>query len=343
MACNFTKVVTFLAEKRRTTTIFSYLRRKPNWLDVFVNHISTDPIQKLLISMLMIEDRAHAQHSWSSNLVPLLTAKMARANDSEMEGIRNFLEEVNQKLSQASVSNNVLTPPFYTPLLNKAFSPNTSSVYAIGAVCELLKLVPPASQAYGSLEEDTPTIIHELISQEKRYCKGLYDMLNSNPRIVSVSCGRRNPTLGILRLTCIQCVMSLLETNYSRLDQALLRQNVLQKCIDLFFSMDWNNILHHLIKDLVLCILQRKDDKFLLAFLDNSRLLERLATEFQKGKEKLSCMGLIAKAIIKIAPSSVDLKNKVNNTPQWTAVVQYIEKETNQAKWIHSPTGARFR
>ena len=67
--------------------------------------------------------------------------------------------------------------------------------------------------------------------------------------------------LGFHRLKIIEFFAILVRTNYKCVDDAIVKSNVLNVCLDLFFRYCWNNFLHTTVEQMIQGILDGENEE----------------------------------------------------------------------------------
>jgi len=67
--------------------------------------------------------------------------------------------------------------------------------------------------------------------------------------------------LGFHRLKVVEFLMSLVKSNHQRVDEELIKLNILSTCLDIFFCYKWNNFLHSIIEQMLVTILEGENDE----------------------------------------------------------------------------------
>ena len=108
------------------------------------------------------------------------------------------------------------------------------------------------------------------------------------PASITTTAGVISP-LGFFRLRCVEFVATLVKLNYHVLDTGLIENRVISRCMDLFFQYKWNNILHTIIEQLALSILELKPSYMCLYLLRDCHLVDRIL-QVQQNEEQEKAM-----------------------------------------------------
>ncbi|KAJ0412542.1 hypothetical protein ATCC90586_006909 [Pythium insidiosum] len=93
------------------------------------------------------------------------------------------------------------------------------------------------------------------------------------------------PRLGLRRLKLVGLVVLLMQTKYSKVDAALLQENAVDICLDLFFKFESVNMLHTDVESMVVGILESGGPDLLTGLIKNARLLERIVQAHEQNDE----------------------------------------------------------
>lgn len=95
------------------------------------------------------------------------------------------------------------------------------------------------------------------------------------PSTISTSAADVAP-FGIFRMKCVQLVLAVLKSNFHALDNELIEMKVISRIVDLFFQYKWNNILHSYVTEIIVTILETKEDFFVLHLLRTCNLIGKI-------------------------------------------------------------------
>ncbi|TYZ58483.1 hypothetical protein PybrP1_004188 [[Pythium] brassicae (nom. inval.)] len=95
---------------------------------------------------------------------------------------------------------------------------------------------------------------------------------------------RRQETqrLGLRRLKLVGLLVLLMQSKYHKVDAALLQENAIDTCLDLFFTFESNNMLHADVESMVVGILENGGPDLLTGLIKSGRLLERILEAHDK-------------------------------------------------------------
>lgn len=153
-------------------------------------------------------------------------------------------------------------------------NPKSSSLHHGGVIITEL--------AYGSRSDiyDTTTLLNKIpviFSVLVRSLEKIQKALETSPDDnVTTSLGAV-PTFGFCRIQALKIFESLVASRFTCVYEPILKQNLFQTCVNLFFEFQWNNFVHSIVvnacKTLLECnedeIIQqvRKDKPFLFLFI----------------------------------------------------------------------------
>ncbi|TMW62545.1 hypothetical protein Poli38472_005163 [Pythium oligandrum] len=93
------------------------------------------------------------------------------------------------------------------------------------------------------------------------------------------------PRLGLRRLKLVGLVVLLMQTKFQKVDAALLEQDAINICLDLFFKFESVNMLHADVESMIVGILESGGPDLLKGLIKNARLLERIVEAHEKNEE----------------------------------------------------------
>jgi len=170
----------------------------------------------------------------------------------------------------------------------------------------------------------------------------------------STSLPTKQPAVGFYRLKVISFLLALLRTRYQCVDDAIVKLGILNTILDLFFSYYWNNFLHATVEQIILTILEGRNDDLKVVLLADSMLLDRIveanhlniAESEKAGSTRLGHMGFlttISLAIATAAATNPKLEPIVRAHADW---MNYVDTSLTEIRTIenkplggHRPVG----
>jgi len=134
--------------------------------------------------------------------------------------------------------------------------------------------------------------------------------------------------LGFTKLKIVQFCAPLFSTNYKCIGQSLIKTDLLQELLTLFFSYEWNNFLHIMIQQMVNSMLEGEDSELKEFLLIDAGLASKIisasktsdhAQDQPKGCRK-GYMGFVTNMtlnIVNVTKSNEKIANFLNSLEGW--------------------------
>lgn len=74
--------------------------------------------------------------------------------------------------------------------------------------------------------------------------------------------GGLNPPVGPVRMKMVELLVALLRSNYPMVYERIASLRLITECIELFFTFEWNNLLHGLVEHVIQMVLSGKTECF---------------------------------------------------------------------------------
>jgi len=162
------------------------------------------------------------------------------------------------------------------------------------------------------------------------------------PEIVMTTGKMRS--LGFKKLKIVQFCAPLFATNYKSIGESLMKTDLLQVLLSLFFEYEWNNFLHIIISQMIYTILDGEDQKLkeflvidalLASRIVNGSKLSDEAQDTPRGFRK-GYMGFVTNItsnILNASKSNENISNYLQNCQGWN---EYINGSYQEIKSIES-------
>ncbi|RQM11956.1 hypothetical protein DD237_007747 [Peronospora effusa] len=153
-----------------------------------------------------------------------------------------------------------------------------------GAISVLSALLSRATNAQYSAADEVPPVVACTVERLPQICTILQgDEVDAgtirNQRHQEV------PRLGLRRLKMVGLIVLLMQSKYQKVDSALLEQQAIGICLDLFFKFELVNMLHADIESMIIGILESGSHDLLVGLVKEARLLSRIIEAHEKNKE----------------------------------------------------------
>lgn len=154
------------------------------------------------------------------------------------------------------------------------------------------------------------------------------------------------PRLGLRRLKLVGLLVLLIQSKYKQVDAAVLKEDALNICLDLFFRFESVNMLHSDIESMVVGILEGGSQDLLAGLVKDAHLLTRLIDAHEKNEEatketkgcSLGYVGhlhrmcnMIITLLEEIRSSTAEGRSTLNDMRQADTVLELFEED--EAVW----------
>jgi len=146
--------------------------------------------------------------------------------------------------------------------------------------------------------------------------------------------------LGEYRMRILSVAVGLARTGYFYVDQQLLEAEIIQSVIHIFFSLQWNNMLHTLVSDFIVSLLPPQSpttrSDFCMGVLQDMKFIEKMLNQYKSNPPISSgLMGHIATITIAIQRGSnlhPPLLNFLSTLPDWPDFAQKMAS-SSEISW----------
>jgi len=278
----------------------------------------------------------------STELVPSLLGKFDPALDDEIH------ENAGQTLADIiNISSHMPNSPLLAQLESESFvsqlfkyvlaGSNSVMLNGLGVVIELLKRHTRESTDDTTSLDGLPPLLSSSVSHLPQF-----DTFLKAPYLGSLA--TQTSPLGFYRLKVIDFYLALLRTRYRCVDNEFVNLNILNTCLDLFFTYCWNNFLHASVEQIIQTILDGRNDDLKLALLGNAMLLDRIVeanqiniSESAKPRNtRLGYMGFlttISLSIANAASTNTKLEDIVRAHGEW---MNYVNTSLTEIRTIET-------
>ncbi|CEG40589.1 SAP family cell cycle dependent phosphatase-associated protein [Plasmopara halstedii] len=152
------------------------------------------------------------------------------------------------------------------------------------AISVLSALLLRATNAQYCATDEMPPVVACVVSRVPQICT----ILKTNAADAGTVRNQRHqevPRLGLRRLKMVGLIVSLMQSKYQTVDVALLENDVISICLDLFFQFESVNMLHADVESMVIGILESGSHDLLIGLVKDARLLPRIIEAHEKNDE----------------------------------------------------------
>lgn len=298
LLASYTSRVAGALLQRKVTETVAYLKKKGNIIEKFIKHLGNSAVMDLLLKIISCEETPEGQSSqilqWLcvQNLIPALVEKFDPSYD----------QDVHENAAQAlvdiiTVSNNVdqsmqTHSPLIAQLESKEIIEKLFSHILSGSISSLqhgltvvIELLRRNSNVGGRLEQIELPVLFDVVLEN---LNNFSQILTTNkPEASALSTVGEIVPLGFHRLKIVEFLMALVKSNHARVDEELIKHNVLSTCLDLFFNYKWNNFLHTFIEQIILIIFEGENEKLKGSLFTHSKLAERIVAAWKENDEEI--------------------------------------------------------
>lgn len=346
LLASYTSRVAIVLLSRRTTETLAYIRKKENIIAQFITHLGSASVMELLLKIIGSEESPEGsgilQWLCSTELVPSLLSKF----DPELD--ENIHENVGQTLADIiNISSHIPQSPLLAQLESEQFvsqlfkyilsGSNSVMLNGLGVVIELLRRHGRDSTDDTTTLDGLPPLLATSVQHLSQF-----DAFLKTPYPGNLS--TQNPPLGFYRLKVIDFYLALLRTRYRCVDEQFVNLKILDTCLELFFTYQWNNFLHASVEQIIYSILEGRNDELKLALLNTSSLLNRIVEANQTNinetnkprSARLGYMGFltnISLSIANAASSNPKLEEIVRAHSDW---MNYVNTSLTEIRTIET-------
>lgn len=139
--------------------------------------------------------------------------------------------------------------------------------------------------------------------------------------------------LGFERLKIVEFISALFITNKLCIDEELVKTDILNICLDLFFSYPWNNFLHAIVEIIIQSILEGENEKLKMTLVSDAKLIQRIVDASKENDEEsakprgfrkgyMGHLTAISHSLINIASVTEAIENLLNENQGWDQFVK---------------------
>lgn len=178
-------------------------------------------------------------------------------------------------MNDHSIVKEVLSENMLNAFFNKALQEGADCM--LNGIFALFTTIIKLYQRQPSLENTTPDALRYIVSK----LSTLTELLSTPPQIESVtlSTGKLDPPLGILRLKVVQFFESILKSYFQRLEAEIIACRTFGIITELFFTYEWNNILHNSFVNIAKAVMTSTNNDLKRAFLVEHNFISKAMSE----------------------------------------------------------------
>lgn len=349
------RVAGVLLQKKVSETI-AFMKEKKDIISSFIKHLGNSSIMDLLLKVIACEDTPDGAGvlEWlcKTDLIPSLVSKFeSKLGQDVHENAAQALVDI-VAISVTSASSPLIAQLESEAMVKTLFGYiladglNSSLLHSLSVVIELLKRHINEHHDDTTTVDQLPPLLQSVVQNIDKLQLFLSNPNNSdskNDAKLILPVGTVDP-LGFHRLKIIEFFAILVRTNYKCVDDAIVKSNVLNVCLDLFFRYCWNNFLHTTVEQMIQGILDGENEELKKSLLVDCKLLKRIVDATQENESEIAkikgvrrgYMGhliTISQVLLQTASTDALVDKILNETPEW---LEYVKGPLAQTRAIQA-------
>eukprot|EP01091_Cochliopodium_minus_P014882 TRINITY_DN5152_c0_g1_i1.p1 TRINITY_DN5152_c0_g1~~TRINITY_DN5152_c0_g1_i1.p1 ORF type:complete len:536 (-),score=144.09 TRINITY_DN5152_c0_g1_i1:86-1693(-) len=345
LATHVSKVAASLLDKKAPDTL-EYLRENNNIVNKFIEHLKSSAMMDLLLKIIASSENDTLQWLCELDLIPSLVSKFKKEYGDEIhENAAEALADIIQVSSQTENSP-LLKQIESEKVLNELFGymfeeGGKSSLYhGLEVIIELVKRNVCEKFDSTTPIEKVPTPLYVIL----KHLDSFKNMISKQDEPEITMTTGKVRSLGFKKLKIVQFCAPLFATNYKSIGDSLMKTDLLQVLLSLFFEYEWNNFLHIILSQMIYTILDGEDQKLKEFLVIDAQLASRIvnasklsdqAQDTPRGFRK-GYMGFVTNItfnILNASKSNEIISNFLQNCSGWN---EYINGSYHEIKSIES-------
>lgn len=227
--------------QRKITETIQYLRKVPNVIEKFIDHLANSSVMELLLKIIACEDTVEGSGvlKWLSegNLIQHLVSKFSpkfgeevheNASQALLDIIGVSMASTSSPLMQQLESEEVIKSMIQFAIEEKETDSTSVLLHGLAVINELLRRSINDTPNKSTTLEELPPLLRTLAIQLDKF----YDIL-SNPKQTEflTANGPLKPAFGFARLKVLEMFLSLLRTKYACIDQKIVELDIFTCCL----------------------------------------------------------------------------------------------------------------
>jgi len=335
------RVACVLLQKKVSTTV-NYMKERQGIIDHFLKHLGNGFVMELLLKIIACEDTTEG----AGTLEWLCTTGLIASLISKFEP--SLGTEVHENAGQALVdiiivSMNSSSSPLIAQLeskehverlfgyiLEKGLSSSLQN--GLTVLIELLRRHVREHHDDETTLENLPPILRLSVDNLVPLIKLITPDSENNLPTLQTTTGKVVP-IGFERLKIVEFISALFITNKLCIDKELVKTNILNTCLDLFFSYPWNNFLHAIVEIIIQSILEGENESLKMTLVEDCKLIQRIVDASKdndddcakpKGTRKgyMGHLTAISHALLNIATITPAIDKLLSENPGWEGFVR---------------------
>jgi len=213
---------------------------------------------------------------------------------------------------------------------------NSSLLHGLSVLIELLKRHINDHHDETTTVEQLPPLLQLVVNNLEKFNSFLINP-STNPESKNdakllLPTGAIEP-LGFHRLKIIEFFAILARSNYKCIDNVIIKLNILNNCLDLFFRYMWNNFLHFTVEQMIQGILDGENEDMKKHLLIDCQLIKRIVEAHKENETELTkpkgvrrgYMGhltTISAGLLQTASADPHVEKLLSEIPEWHEYVK---------------------
>jgi len=342
------RVACVLLTKKVSTTV-SYMKERKGIIDHFLKHLGNGFVMELLLKVIACEDTTEGAGTleWlcTTGLISSLVSKFEPSLGPELHEnagqalVDIIIVSMNSSSSPliAQLESQEHVEKLFKYILEKGLS--SSLLNGLTVLIELLRRHVREHHDEETTLEQLPPILRLSVDNLVPLIKLITPSADTNTATLQTTTGKVVP-LGFERLKIVEFISALFITNKLCIDQELVKTDILNTCLDLFFSYPWNNFLHAIVEIIIQSILEGENENLKMTLVVDAKLIQRIVDASKENDQECSkpkgtrkgYMGhltAISHSLINIATVTPAIEKLLTDNPGWE---QYVKGELSSVR-----------
>jgi len=345
MLASYTSRVAGVLLQKKVAETIAYMKDKKGIISSFIKHLGNSSVMDLLLKVIASEDTPDGAGilEWlcKTDLISSLVGKFDPKLSFEVhENAAQALVDI-VAISVASSSSPLIAQLESDEMIKTLFGfmlgdgLNSSLLHGLSVLIELLKRHINDHHDETTTVEQLPPLLQLVVNNLEKFNNFLVNPSSSNEKNdakLLLPSGLMEP-LGFHRLKIIEFFAILARSNYKCIDNVIIKFNILNTCLDLFFRYMWNNFLHFTVEQMIQGILDGENEDMKKHLLIDCQLIKRIVEAHKENESELTkpkgvrrgYMGhltTISAGLLQTASADPGVEKLLSEIPEWHEYVK---------------------
>jgi len=335
------RVACVLLTKKVSTTV-NYMKERKGIIDHFLKHLGNGFVMELLLKVIACEDTTEGAGTleWlcTTGLISSLIEKFEPSLGPEVHEnagqalVDIIIVSMNSSSSPliAQLESQEHVEKLFKYILEKGLS--SSLLNGLTVLIELLRRHVREHHDDETTLEQLPPILRLSVDNLVPLIKLISPNSESNTAMLQTTTGKVIP-LGFERLKLVEFISALFITNKLCIDKELVKTDILNTCLDLFFNYPWNNFLHAIVEIIIQSILEGENESLKMTLVVDAKLIQRIVDASKENDEEcakpkgtrkgyMGHLTAISHSLINIATVTPAIEKLLVENPGWEQFVK---------------------